>query len=150
MREVNYHTVPERVPTVRLDGSVEFETSDGEVRQVPAGGFVLAEDTHGRGHISRHSAEQAVAALTGAPAFLAEATAFAGAGAFFVATAGSFAGGIPISFENFPGRPPARAFPDNRAGTSFPRFDPPLFSALSNLPTGHACMRKVSKFSTSA
>jgi hypothetical protein len=52
MREVAWHTVPERVLTVRLDGAVEYETSDGEVRHVPAGGFVLVEDTHGKGHIS--------------------------------------------------------------------------------------------------
>jgi hypothetical protein len=39
MREVGYHTVPERVLTVRLDGSVEYETSDGEVRHVQAGSF---------------------------------------------------------------------------------------------------------------
>jgi len=45
------------VLTVRLDGSVEYETSDGEVRYVPAGGFVLVEDTHGKGHLSRHSQE---------------------------------------------------------------------------------------------
>jgi hypothetical protein len=57
MRDVGYHTVPERVLTVRLDGAVEYETSDGEVRQVQAGSFVLVEDTHGKGHISRHSAE---------------------------------------------------------------------------------------------
>ena len=55
MRQVGWHTVPERVLTVRLDGSVEYETSDGEVRYVPAGGFVLVEDTHGKGHLSRHS-----------------------------------------------------------------------------------------------
>jgi hypothetical protein len=41
----------------RVDGSVEYETSDGEVRHVQAGSFVLVEDTHGKGHISRHSAE---------------------------------------------------------------------------------------------
>jgi hypothetical protein len=58
MREVGYHTVPERVLTVRLDGSVEYETSDGEVRHVRAGSFVLVEDTHGKGHISRHSAKE--------------------------------------------------------------------------------------------
>ena len=57
MHEVGHHTVPERVLTVRLDGSVEYETSDGEVRHVQAGSFVLVEDTHGKGHISRHSAE---------------------------------------------------------------------------------------------
>ena len=39
MREVSWHTVPERVLTVRLDGSVECETSDGEVRDVAAGGL---------------------------------------------------------------------------------------------------------------
>jgi hypothetical protein len=57
MREVAWHTVPEPVLTVRLDGSVEYETSDGEVRHVPGGSFVLVEDTHGKGHLSRHSPE---------------------------------------------------------------------------------------------
>ncbi|MDF2367857.1 hypothetical protein [Sneathiella sp.] len=55
MRQVDWHTVPDRVLTVRLDGSVEYETSDGEIRAVPAGSFVLVEDTHGKGHLSRHS-----------------------------------------------------------------------------------------------
>ena len=57
MREVSWHTVPEPSLTVRLDGAVEYETSDGEVRRVPAGSFVLVEDTHGKGHLSRHSAD---------------------------------------------------------------------------------------------
>jgi hypothetical protein len=57
-REVGYHTVPERVLTVRLNGAVEYETSDGQVRRVEAGGIVLVEDTHGKGHISRHSPEE--------------------------------------------------------------------------------------------
>jgi hypothetical protein len=57
MSEVAWHTVPERVLTVRLDGSVEYEASDGEMRHVPAGRFVLVEDTHGKGHLSRHSAQ---------------------------------------------------------------------------------------------
>lgn len=55
MRQVDWHTVPGRVLTVRLDGAVEYETSDGAVRTVPAGGFALVEDTHGKGHLSRHS-----------------------------------------------------------------------------------------------
>ena len=55
MRQVDWHTVPERVLTVRLDGALEYETSDGEVRTVAEGGFVLVEDTHGKGHLSRHS-----------------------------------------------------------------------------------------------
>ena len=53
-----WHTPPGRVLTVWLDGVVEFETSDGEVRTVSAGGYVLVEDTHGKGHISRHPAEE--------------------------------------------------------------------------------------------
>ncbi len=57
MREVAWHTVPEPNLAVRLDGSVEYETSDGQVRHLPAGSFVLMEDTHGKGHLSRHSAE---------------------------------------------------------------------------------------------
>lgn len=36
MREVSWHTVPEPVLTVRLDGPVDYEVSDGEVRHVPA------------------------------------------------------------------------------------------------------------------
>ncbi len=57
MREVAWHIVPEPVLTVRLDGSVEYETCDGEVRHVSAGSFVLVEDTFGKGHLSRHSPE---------------------------------------------------------------------------------------------
>jgi hypothetical protein len=57
VREADWHTPPGRVLAVWLDGVVEFETSDGEVRHVSAGGFVLVEDTHGRGHISRHPVE---------------------------------------------------------------------------------------------
>lgn len=55
MRQVDWRTVPERVLTARLDGAVEYETSDGGVRTVKAGGCVLVEDTHGKGHLSRHS-----------------------------------------------------------------------------------------------
>ena len=48
-----------------IDGIVEFETSDGEVRHVAAGGFVLVEDTHGKGHVSRHpAAGQSVILIT--------------------------------------------------------------------------------------
>lgn len=39
MRQVDWHTVPARV------------------RQVSAGEFVLVEDTHGKGHLSRHSSK---------------------------------------------------------------------------------------------
>ena len=55
--EAGWHIPPGRVLTVWLDGGVEFETSDGEVWRVSAGSFVLVEDTHGKGHISRHPVE---------------------------------------------------------------------------------------------
>ena len=48
---------PGRVLAIWLDGIVEFETSDGELRRVSAGNAVLVEDTHGKGHISRHPVE---------------------------------------------------------------------------------------------
>jgi hypothetical protein len=55
--EVDWHTVRERVLTVRLDGAAVYQTSDGDERRVPAGSFILFEDTHGKGHKSRHSPE---------------------------------------------------------------------------------------------
>jgi hypothetical protein len=36
-RPVGWHRIPERVPTVMLDGSVEYETCDGVFRDVLAG-----------------------------------------------------------------------------------------------------------------
>jgi hypothetical protein len=57
VREAGWHTPPGRVLAVWLDGIVEFETSDGEVRRVSGGSPVLVEDTHGKGHISRHPIE---------------------------------------------------------------------------------------------
>jgi hypothetical protein len=57
MGEVSWHNPPRRMLVIWLTGEVEFETSDGDIRRVAAGGAVLAEDTTGRGHISRHPRE---------------------------------------------------------------------------------------------
>lgn len=57
VREAGFHTPPGRLLAIWLDGEVEFETSDGDIRRVAAGTAVLVEDTHGHGHISRHPAE---------------------------------------------------------------------------------------------
>jgi hypothetical protein len=57
VREAGFHTPPARLLAVRLDGEVEFETSDGELRCVTAGKAVHVEDMHGKGHISRHPPE---------------------------------------------------------------------------------------------
>jgi hypothetical protein len=57
MREAGWHTTPVRQLVVWLTGWVEFETSDGETRRCEPGAVVLAEDTFGKGHISRHPDE---------------------------------------------------------------------------------------------
>jgi hypothetical protein len=57
MHEVGWHNPRGRKLVIWLTGDVEFETSDGDVRRVAAGSIVLAEDTTGKGHISRHPAE---------------------------------------------------------------------------------------------
>jgi hypothetical protein len=67
VKEAGWHTPPGRVLAVWLDGVVEFETSDGERRHVSAGGFVLVEDTHGKGHISRHPDEGQLMILISLP-----------------------------------------------------------------------------------
>jgi hypothetical protein len=57
MREVDWHNPVGRKLVIWLTGEVEFETSDGDIRRVAAGSVVLAEDTTGKGHISRHPPE---------------------------------------------------------------------------------------------
>jgi hypothetical protein len=57
MGEVSWHNPPRRMVVIWLTGEVEFETSDGDIRRVSAGSVVLAEDTTGKGHISRHPRE---------------------------------------------------------------------------------------------
>jgi len=54
MHEVGWHNPRCRKLAIWLTGEVEFETSDGDIRRVAAGSVVLAEDTTGKGHISRH------------------------------------------------------------------------------------------------
>jgi hypothetical protein len=57
MGELDWHNPSQRLLVLWLTGEVEFETSDGDVRRLPAGSVVLAEDTTGKGHISRHPPE---------------------------------------------------------------------------------------------
>jgi hypothetical protein len=49
----DWHTAPERQLSISLNGTVEYETSDGAVRRCAPGHIVLVEDTTGRGHITR-------------------------------------------------------------------------------------------------
>ncbi len=48
-----YHPVPRRQYVITLSGEVEIETGDGSVRRFGPGDVMLAEDTTGRGHITR-------------------------------------------------------------------------------------------------
>ena len=45
-----WHCAPQKQYVVLLDGTVEVEVSDGELRQFKAGDIILVEDTHGSGH----------------------------------------------------------------------------------------------------
>ena len=50
---LDYHTAPRRQFVINLRGSVELETGLGEKRLLGPGDILLAEDTTGRGHLSR-------------------------------------------------------------------------------------------------
>jgi hypothetical protein len=47
------HVAPARQFVVHLEGEVEVQASDGEVRRFGPGSVVLVEDTTGRGHTTR-------------------------------------------------------------------------------------------------
>lgn len=53
VKDTGWHTAPGRILTMWLNGGTEFETSDGGIRRLSAGGLLLAEDTHGKGHLTR-------------------------------------------------------------------------------------------------
>ena len=49
----DWHPAPQRVLAIYLSGEGEMEASDGEVRALMPGTVLLAEDTTGKGHVSR-------------------------------------------------------------------------------------------------
>ncbi|MBF0279957.1 MAG: hypothetical protein HQM13_19325 [SAR324 cluster bacterium] len=49
----DFHNAPSRRYIINLEGGVEIEVGDGSKRIFKAGDVFLAEDTTGRGHISR-------------------------------------------------------------------------------------------------
>jgi len=53
VKDTGWHTAPGRILTMWLNGGTEFETSDGGIGRLSAGGLLLAEDTHGKGHLTR-------------------------------------------------------------------------------------------------
>jgi hypothetical protein len=52
--DLDFHNAPRRQYVVNLKGSVEIEVGDGTKRVLGPGDILLAEDTTGRGHISRN------------------------------------------------------------------------------------------------
>ena len=50
---VDWHPAPRRQFVITLAGEAEIEASDGEVRHIGPGTVMLAEDTTGKGHITR-------------------------------------------------------------------------------------------------
>jgi hypothetical protein len=53
LRDTAPHPAPRRQFVVVVSGTLECETTDGDVRQFPPGSVVLAADTEGAGHITR-------------------------------------------------------------------------------------------------
>lgn len=51
--QADWHPTPFRELVVYVSGEGEIEASDGEVRRVGPGTVLLADDTFGKGHISR-------------------------------------------------------------------------------------------------
>ena len=47
------HNAPRRLIIVQLDGTVEVEVSDGELRRFGPGSVLMVEDTTGKGHVTR-------------------------------------------------------------------------------------------------
>jgi hypothetical protein len=50
---LDFHNAPRRQFVINLDAAVELEVGDGTRRVLEPGDVLLAEDTTGRGHISR-------------------------------------------------------------------------------------------------
>src|SRR5262245_16590017 len=50
---LDFHPAPRRQLGINRTGTVEMETSDGEVRRFGPASIILVEDTTGKGHISR-------------------------------------------------------------------------------------------------
>ena len=51
--DLDFHNAPRRQFVINLEGSVEIVIGDGSSRILGPGEILLAEDTTGRGHISR-------------------------------------------------------------------------------------------------
>lgn len=55
--EISWHNPPCRQYVIMLEGAMEIEISDGTKRIFKPGEIVLAEDTTGKGHITRAASQ---------------------------------------------------------------------------------------------
>jgi quercetin dioxygenase-like cupin family protein len=53
----DWHPCPARQFLALMSGAVEMETTDGTVRRLKPGDLVLLEDTSGKGHVTRNTAD---------------------------------------------------------------------------------------------
>jgi len=51
--DFDWHHAPRRQYIILLDGNIEIEVSDGEIRRFRGGDVLLVEDTTGKGHRTR-------------------------------------------------------------------------------------------------
>jgi hypothetical protein len=51
--QLDWHPAPRRQLVINISGEVEITASDGEVRVFGPGSIMLADDTTGKGHLSR-------------------------------------------------------------------------------------------------
>jgi hypothetical protein len=51
--DYDWHPAPRRQLIALLDGEIEIEVGDGEIRRFSGGDLLLVEDTEGRGHRTR-------------------------------------------------------------------------------------------------
>jgi hypothetical protein len=58
--ELDYHTAPRKQFIINLTGVVEIVASGGETRQFGPGSIMLADDTTGKGHISKALTEERI------------------------------------------------------------------------------------------
>jgi hypothetical protein len=56
--DLDWHPAPRRQFVVNLTGEVEITASDGEVRRFGPGTIMLAEDTTGKGHLSKATSDE--------------------------------------------------------------------------------------------
>ena len=59
----DWHPAPGRVVAIYVSGRGDMEASDGEVRPLEPGTILLAEDTTGKGHVSRVTGTEEMVAV---------------------------------------------------------------------------------------